>query len=87
VCAELHFNIFKEIGVKVENEHWYDHVPKSVKTNCAVKLLWNQQAQTDRTIPDNKHDIIIHDNEKGTCRQLYIISGDRNVMKKEADKI
>ena len=28
--------------------------------------LWNQQVQTDRTIPNNKPDIIIRDNEKGT---------------------
>jgi hypothetical protein len=27
VCVQLHFNMFKEIGVKVDNEHWYDHVP------------------------------------------------------------
>ena len=26
---------------------------------------WNQQIQTDRTIPKNKPDIIIRDNEKG----------------------
>jgi hypothetical protein len=73
--------------VKLDNEHWYDLVPKSVKTNHAGKVLWNQQVQTDRTIPNNKPDIIILNNEKGTCRQLYIISGDRNVTKKEADKI
>jgi len=28
VCAQLHFNICKELGVKLENKHWYDHVPK-----------------------------------------------------------
>jgi hypothetical protein len=33
VCAQLHFNICKEIRVKLDNEHWYDHVPKSVKTS------------------------------------------------------
>ena len=29
--------------------------------------MWNPQVQTDRTIPNNKPDIIIRDNEKGTC--------------------
>jgi hypothetical protein len=44
--------------------------------------------QTDRTIPNNKPDIIIHDNEKGTCMLIEVaISGDRNVIKKEAEKI
>jgi len=50
--------------------------------------LWNQQIQTDRTIPNNKPDIIIRDNEKGTCILLDVaISGDRNLNKKEAEKI
>jgi hypothetical protein len=44
--------------------------------------------QTDRTILNNKPDIIILDNEKGTCMLIDVaISGDRNVTKKEAEKI
>ena len=35
-----------------------------------VIILWNQQIQTDRTIPNRKPDIIIRDKEKGTC-MLY----------------
>ena len=35
-----------------------------------------------------KPDIIIRDNEKGTCMFIDLaISGDRNVIKKEAEKI
>jgi len=44
--------------------------------------------QTDRTIPNNKPYIIIRDNEKRTCMLIDVaISGDRNVIKKEAEKI
>jgi len=44
--------------------------------------------QTGRTIPNNKTDIIIRDNEKRTCMLIDVaISGDRNVIKKEAEKI
>jgi len=51
-------------------------------------MLWNQQVQTDRTIHNNKPDIIIRDNEKRTCMLIDVaISGDRNVIKKEAEKI
>jgi hypothetical protein len=40
------------------------------------------------TIPNNKPDIIILDNEKGTCMLIDVaILGDRNVIKKEAEKI
>jgi len=65
-------------------------VPKSVGTSQGgkVTILWNQQVQTDRTIPQNKPDIIIGDNEKRTCMLIEVaISGARNVIKKEADKI
>ena len=65
-------------------------MPKSVETSQGdkVTILWNQKIQTDRTIPSNKPDIIIRDNEKGTCTLIdVVISGDRNVIKKEAEKI
>jgi len=90
VCAQLHFNICKETGVQLDKKHWYEHVPKSVETSQGgkVTILWDQLVQTDRTIPNNKADIIIHDNEKGTCMLIDVaISGDRNVIKKEAEKI
>jgi hypothetical protein len=44
--------------------------------------------QTYRNIPNNKPDIIIHDKEKTTCVVIdAAISGDRNVIKKEARKV
>jgi hypothetical protein len=27
VRAQVHFKIRKEIGVKLDNEHWNDHIP------------------------------------------------------------
>jgi len=68
----------------------HEQVPKSVETSQGgkVTIVWNQQIQTDRTIPNNKPDIIIRDNEKGTCILIdFAISGDRNVIKKETEKI
>jgi hypothetical protein len=44
--------------------------------------------KTDRIMRDNKPDIIIRDNGKGTCLLVDVaIPGDRNVMKKETEKI
>ena len=90
MCAQLHINICKESGVQLDKIHWYEHVPKSVQTSQGgkVTVLWNQQIQSDRNIPNNKPDVIIRDIEKGICMLLTVaISGDRNVIKKEADKI
>jgi hypothetical protein len=65
-------------------------VPKSVETSRGgkVTILWNQQIQTDRTIPSNKPDIVIRDYEKGTCILIDVaIPADRNVIKNEAENV
>ena len=65
----------KEKGIKLYN-------------NQNQSTLWNQQVRTDRTIPNNKTDIIIRDNKQGPCMLIdAAIPGDRNVTKKEAEKI
>ena len=77
-------------GYNWTKKHWYEYVPKSVETGQEdkVTILWNQQVQIDRAIPSNKPDIIIRDNEKRTCMLIDVaISGHRNVIKKEAEKI
>jgi hypothetical protein len=74
----------------LDKKHRYEHVPKSVETSQGgkVTILWNQQVQADRIIPNNKPDIIIRDNENGTCMLIdAAISGNRNLTKKEAEKI
>jgi hypothetical protein len=44
--------------------------------------------QTDRTLPNNIPDIIIRDNGKRRCMLIDVaIAGDRNAIKKEAEKI
>ena len=62
--AQLEFNICKETRVQMDKKHWYEHMPKLIETSQGgkVTILWNQQIQTDRTIPNNKSDIIIRDN-------------------------
>jgi hypothetical protein len=90
VSAQIHLDICKEIGVQLDKKLWYEHVPKLVVTTQGgkVTILWNQQVHSDRTIPSNKPDIIIRSNEKGTCMLTDVaISGNRNVIKKEAEKI
>jgi hypothetical protein len=68
MCAQLRFNICTEIVVKLDSELWYEYVPKSVESSQEGKVttLWTQQVQTDRTIPNNKTEIINRNNEQGT---------------------
>jgi len=72
---------------KRDEKRWYEHKPELVETSQGgkVTVLCNQQVQTDATIPNNKPDIIIRDNEKGTRMLVDVaISGDRNVIKKKS---
>ena len=49
-----------------------------------VTVLWNQQVRTDKLFPNNKLRIITRE----TCMLIDVaIAGDRNVIKKEAEKI
>ena len=63
MCAQLHFNIRKETGMKL-NKHRYDRVPKSDGTSYEVKvtILRNQQYKLTELLLT-----IMSDNEKGTC--------------------
>jgi len=39
VCAQLHFNLCKEAGVKVGNEHQYKQIPKLVEISREGKVI------------------------------------------------
>ena len=61
---------------------------QSKRVTVKVTILQNQHVRTDRTVPNNKPDIIISDNKQGTCMLIDgAILGDRNVIKKEAETI
>jgi 3-deoxy-D-manno-octulosonic acid (KDO) 8-phosphate synthase len=55
-----------------------------------VRLLHygTKKCEPDRTIPNNKPDFIIRNNNKGSCMLMGVTNtGERNVTKKEAEKI
>ena len=69
--------------------------PAWPRAKIGRKKSWTQgdhtmepTARTDRTVPENIQDITVRDNEKGTCMLIDVaISGYRNVIKREAEKI
>jgi len=50
---------------KLDNENWYEWVSHLVETSFEGKgtIFWNQQVQTERTIPNNELDITVCANE------------------------
>jgi hypothetical protein len=57
------------IRVKLVKERCSEHAPTVLGKDheIEVTVLWNRQVKNDRTIPNDKPDIIIRDNVKGTC--------------------
>lgn len=53
VCIKLHFNICKEIEIKLDSEHWHEDVPKSIQTSHGGKVttLWNQTGANRHSLP------------------------------------
>jgi hypothetical protein len=76
--------------INITNEHSYEPVSKLVETRHEgnVIILWTQYVPTNRTILNNKLDIIIYDNKKRRCVTIGVaISEGRNVIKKDSEKI
>ena len=57
--AQLHLDIFKHHGIKVEVQHWYQHNSEQVIENYKATSLWDSEIITDRYVPCNKLDIFI----------------------------
>ena len=66
---KLRFNISKAIRLKLDNEHWYEHVRKLVANHVMESTSANRQEPTSLTKPV----IIIHDNVEGAS--MLILRG------------
>lgn len=87
--AQLRFNCCKKGGIKLVKERWCEQFRKSLEAGheINVAILCNQQIKAYRTIHKNILVIVIRDTEQGACLSIDTeISGDRNVIKKEAEK-
>jgi hypothetical protein len=67
---------------------WPDNKSVETRHEGKVTILSNQHVRTDRTIPNNKPDIIIHGSKQWMCMLLEVaFPGDKNVIMTEAGKI
>jgi len=46
VCVQIYFNIRKEIGVKLDNKYWYNHVSKSKVMKLKLSYYGNNKRKT-----------------------------------------
>ena len=87
VCTHLHHNLCKEYNIAVET-NWYEHKPKAITAtdDGQTTIIWNVPVRTDRTVPNNRPDIILRKRGQ-TCLLIDVsIPADRNISLKEAEK-
>ena len=69
-------------------ESWINHVPKETTTKDGINVLWDMYIITDRKVPHNKPDIIVHNENTRECHIIDIaVPACRNIVRKEAEKI
>ena len=88
VAAQLHLDICRHYGIKVDPECWYQHKPKQVMENKKATILWDSPIITDRHVPCNKVDIVIQKKKSGRCQLIDVaIPSNYNIQKKATEKM
>ena len=88
VAAQLHLDICRHYGIKVEAKCWYQHKPEQVMENEKATILWNSPIITDRRVPCNKPDIVIQENKSDRCQIIDLaILSDYNIQKSTTEKM
>ena len=87
VAATIHWALCKKYGLP-HMENWYDHRVEPVMENEHVKLLWDFNVQTDRTIEARRPDLILIDKIIEEYKIIDVaVPGDTRVVKTEEEKI
>ena len=87
VAKYLHWQILKDLKIKV-SESWLKHIPTEVVSKDGIKVMWDSYILTDKKVPHNRPDIIIHDTNLQECLLVDVaIPVCMNIVKKEAEKI
>ena len=88
VAAQLHQDICRHYGIKVEAECWYQNKPEQVMENEKATILWDSPIITDTHVPCNKPDIVIQEKKSDRCQIIDVaIPSDYNIQKKTTGKI
>ena len=87
VAAQLHLDICRHYGIKMEAECGYQLKPEQVMVNEKATILWDSPVITDRHVPSNKPDIVIQEEKSDRCQIIdVVIPSDYNIQKKATEK-
>ena len=87
VANYIHWKLCKHFGIKTPDKY-YEHQPEKVLNMANVTITWDVPVITDRNIPANRPDIVVHDKIEKQCMLIEIsVPDDANIMMKESEKI
>ena len=87
VASQLHLEICKHYGIKMEAKLWYQHKPERITENNKPTILCHSQIITDRHVPCNKPDIVIQEKQTDRCMMIDVaILIDYYIQKKATEK-
>ena len=87
VAKYIHWQILKDLNINVP-ESWLKHNPTEVVIKNGITVLWDSYILTDKKVPHNRPDIIIHDTNLREALLIDVaIPVCMNIVKKEAEKI
>ena len=87
VAKYLHWNILRDAKIIV-SDSWLNHKPTEIAENPDIKVLWDSYILTDKKVPHNRPDLIVHNKKTRECIIIDVaIPACHNVVTKEAEKI
>lgn len=87
VANYIHWKLCKHFGAKT-SEKYYQHQPEKVVNVDDVTITWDLPVITDRTIPANRPDIVVHNRKNKECLLVEVsVPEDANIVVKEAEKM
>ena len=83
----VHWKLAKKCNFEAGDKRYEDE-PESVLDNEDYKILWNFSIQTDHIIEARRPDLVVVDEEEGSCKIIdFAVPGDSRIEEKEKDKI
>ena len=87
VAKYLHWNNLCDAKINV-SDSWLNHKPTEIAETQDIKVLWDSYILTDKKVPHNRPDLIIHNKKSRECMIIDVaIPACHNVVTKEAEKI
>jgi hypothetical protein len=88
ICKQLQLAICKKHQLTEITDPWYKYKPQTIIENDEIKLYWNRDILTDRTIAHNRPDITLINKTKKTVYLINMaIPNTPNLEKKYNEKI